>query len=60
MNILMDRGIATLLFVPGTVFVLGVWLDLFPVHPLASLVAFPAMVFGGLGLAIQHFFGSGS
>ncbi len=59
MNVLLDRGVATLLFAPGTAVVLGAWLDLFPVHWAFLIVAFPAMVLGGLILAVQYFFSSG-
>ena len=60
MNIFLDRGVATLLFAPGTAVVLGAWLGLFGVHWALLMAAFPAMVLGGLGLAFQYLFDSGS
>ena len=55
MRFLFDRGVATLMFVLGATLTVGSWLGLFPVHPLALLVAVPAMLLGGLGLLLQEF-----
>lgn len=55
MQFLFDRGIATIMFVPGATLTVGSWLGLFPVHPVALLVAVPAMLLGGLGLLLQEF-----
>ena len=57
MNFLFDRGFATMLFAPGTAVVLGAWLGVFPVHWALFMFAFPAMVLGGVGLALQYLFG---